>query len=210
MKTKILIFIILLFYSFILHKKTQIKISLNKQKLIEKYGPWALVTGGAQGIGLAIATSLAKRGMNIILVDIKGDLAQKEADQLEIRHGIKTKVVELDLSREDADAVLFKKLADFWNDQKIGTVILNHAVSKRSTFFNVAPEDINPKFQANAGSYTRLSLAFAKHMSTRFMNRLLGNENARASIVFMSSASGNDKMFDKYNNFYFSLTIMGS
>ena len=32
----------------------------------EKYGPWAIVTGASAGIGRAMATELAARGLNII------------------------------------------------------------------------------------------------------------------------------------------------
>ena len=37
--------------------------------LLKRYGGgWALVTGGSEGIGFAIAEELAKEGFNIVLV----------------------------------------------------------------------------------------------------------------------------------------------
>ena len=39
-----------------------------------RYGPWAAVLGGAQGIGLAFVHELAQRGVNVLAVDVRGDL----------------------------------------------------------------------------------------------------------------------------------------
>ena len=40
----------------------------------ERYGPWAAVLGAAQGIGLAFAHELARRGLNVLAVDVREDL----------------------------------------------------------------------------------------------------------------------------------------
>jgi len=42
----------------------------------------AIVTGGAQGIGLAIATLLAERGAKVVLTDINADKAIAQAEAL--------------------------------------------------------------------------------------------------------------------------------
>ena len=34
----------------------------------EKYGPWALLVGGSEGVGAAMARKLAERGLNLVLV----------------------------------------------------------------------------------------------------------------------------------------------
>lgn len=34
----------------------------------EKYGPWALIAGGSDGIGAAFGRALAARGLNLLLI----------------------------------------------------------------------------------------------------------------------------------------------
>ena len=40
------------------------------------YGPWAVVTGAAQGVGLAFAEELITRGVGVVLVDISPSVTQ--------------------------------------------------------------------------------------------------------------------------------------
>ena len=42
-------------------------------------GATAIITGGASGIGQAIAEELAKRGCKVVLADLQFELAQKVA-----------------------------------------------------------------------------------------------------------------------------------
>src|SRR5437868_4057235 len=48
----------------------------------------AVVTGGASGFGLALATELAKRGRRVALLDRDGDRAEAEAKTLAGDHGV--------------------------------------------------------------------------------------------------------------------------
>ncbi len=45
-----------------------------------RYGPWSVVLGAAQGIGLAFARELARRGVSVLLVDVREDLLDAAAD----------------------------------------------------------------------------------------------------------------------------------
>jgi NAD(P)-dependent dehydrogenase (short-subunit alcohol dehydrogenase family) len=60
-------------------------------------GATAIVTGGASGIGRALAQELARRGCEVVLVDLQGEMAEHVA--LEIRDsGGKAKAVKLDVT----------------------------------------------------------------------------------------------------------------
>jgi short-subunit dehydrogenase len=45
-------------------------------KFADKYGPWAVVTGAAQGVGLAFTEELIERGVGVVMVDISTRLSE--------------------------------------------------------------------------------------------------------------------------------------
>src|SRR5689334_7411735 len=60
----------------------------------------AVITGGASGIGLALARRFAQEGMRVVLADIEADAL--EAAEQELRNmGARTLAVETDVSRSD-------------------------------------------------------------------------------------------------------------
>jgi NAD(P)-dependent dehydrogenase (short-subunit alcohol dehydrogenase family) len=50
-------------------------------------GQGALVTGAAKGMGLATARLFAESGASVVLADLDGDLAAKEADRMVAKGG---------------------------------------------------------------------------------------------------------------------------
>lgn len=71
-----------------------------------QYGPWAVVTGASDGIGQAFAIELARHGLNLVLVARREAQLAALADQLHRAHGIRTRVLALDLAHPDAAARL--------------------------------------------------------------------------------------------------------
>src|SRR5947209_11249101 len=64
----------------------------------ELQGRRAFVTGGAEGIGRAIAAALAKRGVSVAVADIDVEAAQRTAAQI----GESAVAVEIDVRRRDS------------------------------------------------------------------------------------------------------------
>ncbi len=64
-------------------------------------GKNAVVTGGAMGIGLGIATALVDAGANVLIVDVDGDAAREAASGLE-GYGTKVSFMEIDLTASTA------------------------------------------------------------------------------------------------------------
>ena len=50
----------------------------------------AVITGGASGFGLALARLSASRGMAVALLDLDGDRAASEAEDIAAAHGVST------------------------------------------------------------------------------------------------------------------------
>ncbi|CAN6207907.1 unnamed protein product [Urochloa humidicola] len=66
--------------------------------LHRQYGSWAIVTGPTSGIGRSVAIELARRGLNLILLDLDATNLQETSDTIKSRHGVKTRTVVFDLS----------------------------------------------------------------------------------------------------------------
>jgi NAD(P)-dependent dehydrogenase (short-subunit alcohol dehydrogenase family) len=67
---------------------------------VDLKGEVAIVTGGAQGIGRAIAEQLADNGATIALVDIEADVAEQTARELTARGGGQVASFRADVSSE--------------------------------------------------------------------------------------------------------------
>lgn len=68
---------------------------------------YALITGASKGIGKAIATELASRKTDVLLVARSAENLQALADELGKKYGIKTAYLALDLSAENAAQQVF-------------------------------------------------------------------------------------------------------
>lgn len=67
----------------------------------------SFITGGARGIGKAIAEALAEAGSHVAVVDIDIDEAKKTADEISKNMGVKTIAVKADVTNpEDVDQMI--------------------------------------------------------------------------------------------------------
>ncbi len=81
--------------------------------LFDLRGKVALVTGGARGLGKAMAEALAEFGASVVLMDLDLPLAQLTAREI-AEKGVRTLALRGDVTRpEDAAAVVERTVADF-------------------------------------------------------------------------------------------------
>ncbi|KAL6909897.1 hypothetical protein ACP4OV_001556 [Aristida adscensionis] len=66
--------------------------------LRRRYGAWAVVTGPTSGIGRSMALELARRGLNLVLLDHDAANLRNISDEIRARHAVETKTVVFDLS----------------------------------------------------------------------------------------------------------------
>ena len=66
--------------------------------LRRRYGAWAVVTGPTSGIGRSVALELARRGLNLVLLDLDAANLQETSQAIEARHAVNIKTVVLDLA----------------------------------------------------------------------------------------------------------------
>jgi len=62
-------------------------------------GKLALVTGGGNGMGRAIALELASKGANVAIADIDIKAAQRTAEEIEKKFKVKSKAFKVDVSK---------------------------------------------------------------------------------------------------------------
>lgn len=74
-------------------------------------GSIAVITGGAQGIGLQIAQHLGKLGAQLCLIDMNGPVLEKAAATL-AKDGMKAKGYQCDVTSESSVAQCFKSIID--------------------------------------------------------------------------------------------------
>jgi short-subunit dehydrogenase len=101
----------------------------------ERYGPWALIVGGSEGIGSAFARKLAAQGINIVLVARKPGPLDEAADEVR-RLGVEVRTVPTDLSDPGALAVVRRATDDI----EVGLLIYNAGANHtRGNFLELDP-----------------------------------------------------------------------
>lgn len=151
------------------------------KNLKKVYGPWAVVTGATDGIGLAMATELAFKGCNILLIsrtlsklqEAKKDLASKYP-HIEVRT--------LDIDFSDFNEAAHRKVATAIADLDVGVLVNNVGVSYPFTkyFHELTDEEVDAIVHLNVTSTTWMTRIVLPGML----------ERKRGAIVNISSAAG--------------------
>jgi short-subunit dehydrogenase len=95
-----------------------------------RYGPWAVVAGGSEGVGRAFATQLAEAGLNLVLIARK-PVALEETAALCRAHGVEVRPLALDLTTPEAVA----RVLDEAEDVDVGLLIYNAGANTHSEDF---------------------------------------------------------------------------
>lgn len=126
----------------------------------------AVVTGGAQGIGKAIAESFAASGSDIAVVDVQGDVASETARSLENSYGCTAIGVQCDVSSYEAVTSMVETvLAEF---DKIDILVNNAGLGTgKPSFRETTPEDWETVVGVCYTGTMNCSHAVLPHMSDR-------------------------------------------
>ena len=141
----------------------------------EKYGPWALVTGGASGIGAEFAAQLAARGLNVALVDVQTDMMRAHAALLKEKYGVEAAAITMDIAQPD----FLKKVRRATAMMEIGFLVNNAAWGSVGELMNTDPDEMLRTVDTNC----RAPLALAREFGPAMIER------GRGGIVFLSSSS---------------------
>jgi short-subunit dehydrogenase len=142
---------------------------------LEKYGPWALVTGASSGIGVEYALQLAAKGMNLVLVARRKELMNTLATQLSEKYNVQTRVIEADLSVDGFQQAVL----DGVKDLDVGLLVNNAGMNCEGQFYRGGIERNLKMIQLNVKAPYILAYEFGK----------LFMEKGKGGIVFTSSIS---------------------
>lgn len=141
----------------------------------QKFGPWAIVAGASEGLGAAFAESLARRGINVVLIARRAELLRALADRLTDTWHIETKVCPFDLGhRVEVDRFLESL------EVPVGLLVYNAAYAPVGSFTEMAPDALQRVIDINVATPVRIARQVAGPMSNR----------GHGGIVLMSSLAG--------------------
>lgn len=142
---------------------------------LEKYGPWALIVGGSEGVGSAYAHQLAAQKFNVVLVARKPGPLEELAQELR-QTGVEVRTISVDLS--DIDAV--DTVRTVTDDIEIGLLIYNAGAN--NTRGNVV--ELDPAVYRSVINITVIGQAeFAHHYGALMQSR------GRGGIILSGSSS---------------------
>lgn len=140
-----------------------------------RYGPWAVVTGAAMGLGAAFAAECARGGLNVVLVDRLAAKLAEEASRIARVHGVQTRGVVLDLAEPDPWAVLGPALEGL----EVGLLVNNAGLGPVAHFYKQPLWAHQEVLAVNCHA----PLVLTHHLGGAMAKR------GRGGIVFVSSLS---------------------
>ncbi len=123
----------------------------------------ALVTGGARGIGRAIAERLARRGDVVFIADVDGTAAEATAAALRSA-GLDVRGLELDVADAASVAVAVERIDD---EEPLGTVVNNAGIGFVTALVDITPEQFDTLMGVNLRGVFLVLQAAAKRMIPR-------------------------------------------
>ncbi|MDF5752239.1 3-oxoacyl-ACP reductase FabG [Spongiactinospora sp. TRM90649] len=149
-------------------------------------GGGAVVTGSARGIGLAIATVLARHGASVVISDIDADAAGEAAAGL-VAEGHRAIAVPCDVTDEAAVTALVDACRESFGS--IEVMVNNAGITRDSTMAKMSLDDFRTVVDVHlTGAW----------LGTRAAGRVM-REQRRGAIVNISSISGKVGNFGQTN-----------
>jgi 3-oxoacyl-[acyl-carrier protein] reductase len=149
-------------------------------------GKTAIVTGGAQGIGLEIARTFAREGANVVIADLNPDEANSAVSDL-CRASAAFTAVRCDVTEEDdVEALIHQAMSKYG---RLDIMVNNAGITRDATLRRLTLQDFKKVLDVHlVGTW----------LGTRFASAVM-REQASGSIINMSSISGKVGVFGQTN-----------
>lgn len=148
---------------------------VGRREFSERYGPWALITGGSEGLGRAFAEQLADRGLNLLLVGLDDPALPRAASELAAR-GVQVRTLGLDLTAPDAAGQVIGAASGL----EVGLVVSSTALVVHGEFLGRPVSDLLGAVDVNC----RVPLTLCHHFAGGMRRR------GRGGLVLLTSMAG--------------------
>ena len=140
-----------------------------------------LVTGGARGIGKAIAENFAKRGAHLVIADISLGSAEETAREISAT-GVRTLALGLDVSKSDDVTAAFERIMKEFG--RIDVVINNAGITKDGLILRMKEEDWDAVININLKGVFLCAKEAVKLMVKQRYGRIV---NIASVVAFMGN-----------------------
>lgn len=120
-------------------------------------GRSAIITGGSQGIGAAIAESFVENGADVMIVARTQSVLEETAEGIRAKTGRTVEILASDLREPDAPAAAVAAAMRAFG--KLDIVVNNAGATKRADFFELTDEDFVDGFALKFFSMMRMTKA---------------------------------------------------
>ncbi|HOA83227.1 MAG TPA: 3-oxoacyl-[acyl-carrier-protein] reductase [Thermodesulfovibrio thiophilus] len=145
-------------------------------------GQTAIITGSSRGIGRTTAEEFAKRGVNIIIVDINGGNAETVAEEIKSRYGVETLGIKADISKSDDVKRLFDEAVKKFS--KIEILVNNAGITRDNLLIRMKDEEWDAVLNINLKGAFLCSREAVKIMSKIKYGRII---NLASVVAFMGN-----------------------
>lgn len=141
-----------------------------------KYGPWAVIAGGSEGVGASFAHQLAEAGINLVLIARKAGPLEETASEVRSL-GVEVRTVTADLTTDDALETIRRSTADL----EVGLLVFNAGANTYGHEFVTGDmERFQQVIDLNIGAQLELVHHFGAAMK----------ERRRGGILLVGSLAG--------------------
>ena len=148
-----------------------------------KYGSWALVMGGSEGLGLALASQIASRGMNVAITGRNSEKLERAADMLRAGNPVEVTSFAVDAVLPDAA----ERTCDALAGRELGLLVYNCAAEPGGMFLESTADEQLQNIAVNCTTPTLLIHKVARDMA----------ERGRGGIVVCSSLAAMQGIYNR-------------
>ena len=145
----------------------------------------AVVTGASSGIGMALATELARRGHSLIIVARRADVLADLKTRLETEFAVEVEVRACDLADPEARQTLLDELAG----REISILCNNAGIATFGPIASLDPQYEKHQVQVNAVACHDLVLAVLPGMVSRNTGAILNVGSAAGNMPIPNNAT---------------------